>query len=95
MARASQVQEEIAKAFKVMNTTFTVSAELVEKDKLIEAVLKVLERDPRFTKIEERNVKRILRKLELEDLTYLANVFDVFGEWLDQALKQAANQVSA
>ena len=52
------------------------------KDKLIEAVLKVLRTNPRFSKIEERNVKRILRKLDLEDLVYLANVFDVFAEWL-------------
>ena len=53
-----------------------------EKDKLIEAVLRVLRMNPRFSKIEERNVKKILRKLDLEDLVYLANVFDVFAEWL-------------
>ncbi|MEM0458675.1 MAG: hypothetical protein QXZ31_02305 [Thermofilaceae archaeon] len=57
-----------------------------EKDRLIEAVLNVLRRNPKFSKIEERNVKRILRKLELEDLTYLANVFDVYSEWLDRTL---------
>lgn len=54
-----------------------------EKDKLIEAVLRVLRKNLRFSKIEERNVKRILRKLDTEDLIYLANVFDVFSEWLD------------
>lgn len=59
----------------------------VEKDALIEALLNVLRRNPKFSKIEERNVKRILRKLEVEDLTYLANVFDVFLEWLDTAFK--------
>jgi hypothetical protein len=58
------------------------AAQQEEKDKLIEAVLKVLRMNPRFSKIEERNVKRILRKLDLEDLVYLANVFDVFAEWL-------------
>jgi len=57
-----------------------------EKDRLIEAVLNVLRRNPKFSKIEERNVKRILRKLELEDLTYLANVFDVYSEWLERTL---------
>ena len=59
-----------------------------EKDKLIEAVLKVLKMNPRFSKIEERNVKRILRKLDLEDLVYLANVFDVFAEWLSAREQQ-------
>jgi len=59
-----------------------------EKDKLIEAVLKVLRMNPRFSKIEERNVKRILRKLDLEDLVYLANVFDVFAEWLSAREQQ-------
>jgi len=60
-----------------------------EKDRLIEAVLKVLRRNPRFSKIEERNVKRVLRKLDIEDLVYLANVFDVFSEWLDEVLGPA------
>jgi len=59
-----------------------VAAAQEEKDKLIEAVLRVLRMNPRFSKIEERNVKKILRKLDLEDLVYLANVFDVFAEWL-------------
>ncbi len=63
--------------------------ELEEKDRLIEAVLRVLRWNPRFSKIEERNVKRILRKLDPEDLTYLANVFDVFAEWLEGALGRA------
>jgi len=64
-----------------------------EKDKLIEAVLKVLRMNPRFSKIEERNVKRILRKLEFEDLVYLANVFDVFAEWL--SAREQLGQASA
>lgn len=66
------------------------SQQEMEKDKLIEAVLRVLRRNPRFSKIEERNVKRIFRKLEIEDLTYLANVFDVFSEWLEAALSGEA-----
>ncbi|MEM1568153.1 MAG: hypothetical protein QXI84_06730, partial [Thermofilaceae archaeon] len=64
----------------------TVATQEAEKDRLIEAVLNVLRRNPKFSKIEERNVKRILRKLELEDLTYLANVFDVYSEWLERTL---------
>lgn len=60
-----------------------------ERTKLVEAVLRVLRRNPRFSKIEERNVKRILSKLEISDLTYLANVFDVFSEWLDETLSTA------
>lgn len=52
------------------------------KDELIESVLKVLRKNPKFSKIEERNIKRIMRKLEHNDLVYLANVFDVYMEWL-------------
>uniref|UniRef100_A0A7C4BA36 Uncharacterized protein n=1 Tax=Thermofilum pendens TaxID=2269 RepID=A0A7C4BA36_THEPE len=54
------------------------------KDSLVEAVLEVLRLNPRFSKIEERNVKRILRKLDESDLTYLANTFDVFREFLEK-----------
>lgn len=55
-----------------------------EKDSLIEAVLAVLRLNPMFSKIEEKNVKKILRKLEKSDLTYLANTFDVFREFLEK-----------
>ncbi len=55
-----------------------------EKDSLIEAVLSILRANPRFSKIEEKNVKKILRKLEREDLVYLANTFDVFREFLER-----------
>lgn len=56
------------------------------KDELIESILKVLRRNPKFSKIEERNIKRIMRKLEQSDLVYLANVFDAYMEWLDAKL---------
>ncbi|AKG38218.1 hypothetical protein MA03_01470 [Infirmifilum uzonense] len=52
------------------------------EDELIEAVLRVLRLDRRFTKIEEKNVKKILRKLDKSDLTYMANVFDSLYEVL-------------
>lgn len=55
-----------------------------EKEALIEAVLAVLRLNPRFSKIEEKNVKKILRKLEKSDLTYVANTFDVFREFLEK-----------
>ncbi|RLF06097.1 MAG: hypothetical protein DRK00_02620 [Thermoprotei archaeon] len=55
-----------------------------EKDELIEAILKVLRLDPHFTKVEERGVKRILRKLDRGDLVYLANVFESFAEWIEE-----------
>lgn len=55
-----------------------------EKDPLIEAVLAVLRLNPRFSKIEEKNVKKILRKLEKSDLTYMANTFDAFREFLEK-----------
>lgn len=55
-----------------------------EKDQLIEAVLRVLRLDRSFGKIEEKNVKKILRKLEKEDLTYLANAFDSLYEYLEE-----------
>jgi hypothetical protein len=54
------------------------------KDSLVEAVLGVLRLNPGFSKIEERNVKRILKKLDESDLTYLANTFDVFREFLEK-----------
>jgi len=54
------------------------------KDSLVEAVLEVLRLNPRFSKIEERNVRRILKKLDESDLTYLANTFDVFREFLEK-----------
>ncbi|MEM1508636.1 MAG: hypothetical protein QXY49_03915 [Thermofilaceae archaeon] len=56
------------------------------KDELIESMLKVLRKNPKFSKIEERNIKRIMRKLEQNDLVYLANVFDVYMEWLVRQL---------
>jgi len=55
-----------------------------EKDKLIEAVLRVLRLDRRFSKMDEKNVKKILRKLDKSDLTYLANVFDSLYEALEE-----------
>lgn len=54
------------------------------KDSLIEAVLSVLRLNPAFSKIEEKNVRKILRKLEKSDLVYLANTFDVFREFLER-----------
>jgi len=60
------------------------SSEQQEKDELIEAVLKVLRLDPRFTKVEERGVKKILRKLDRGDLVYLANVFESLAEWVEE-----------
>ncbi len=56
------------------------------KDMLIESILKVLRKNPKFSKIEERNIKRIMRKLEQSDLVYLANIFDAYMEWLDTKL---------
>ncbi len=61
-----------------------VDEELAEKDRLAEAVLRVLRLDRRFGKIEEKNVRKILRKLDKSDLTYLANVFDSLYEVLEE-----------
>ncbi len=61
-----------------------VDEELAEKDRLVEAVLRVLRLDRRFGKIEEKNVRKILRKLDKSDLTYLANVFDSLYEVLEE-----------
>jgi len=60
------------------------TGEHAEKDKLIEAVLRVLRLDRRFSKMDEKNVKKILRKLDKSDLTYLANVFDSLYEALEE-----------
>ncbi len=46
------------------------------KAELIESALRVLRLSPSFTKRDEKSVKRILKKLDLKDLTYLANLFD-------------------
>ncbi|QOJ78620.1 hypothetical protein IG193_07635 [Infirmifilum lucidum] len=61
-----------------------VDEEFPEKDRLIEAVLRVLRLDRRFGKIEEKNVRKILRKLDKSDLTYLANVFDSLYEVIEE-----------
>ena len=47
-----------------------------EKNELIEAVLNVLRIMPNFSKRDEKNVKKILKKLDRKDLVYLANIFD-------------------
>lgn len=51
-------------------------AEEERKAELIESALKVFRLSPSFTKRDEKQVKKILKKLELDDLTYLANLFE-------------------
>lgn len=58
-----------------------------EKVELIGAVISVLKFSPTFTKRDERRVKKILKKLEVEDLTYLANIFDELYEHLKNTLE--------
>ena len=53
-----------------------------EKVELIDAVISVLRFSPTFTKRDEKRVKKIFKKLEVEDLTYLANIFDELYEYL-------------
>ncbi len=57
-----------------------------EKVELIGAVISVLKFSPTFTKRDEKRVKKIFKKLEVEDLTYLANIFDELHEYLKNAL---------
>ena len=46
------------------------------KVELVESALRVFRLSPSFTKRDEKSVKKILKKLDLKDLTYLANLFD-------------------
>ncbi|RLE63864.1 MAG: hypothetical protein DRJ38_06560 [Thermoprotei archaeon] len=58
-----------------------------EKVELIDAVISVLRFSPTFTKRDEKRVKKIFKKLEVEDLTYLANIFDELYEYLKNTLE--------
>ena len=62
------------------------NAKQESKDELINAILKVLRVNPYFSKIDEKNVKKIFKKLEINDLIYLANIFDSLAEWLAENL---------
>ena len=57
------------------------------KRELVEAVLRVFRYSPAFDKVTERSVKRVLMKLNVEDLTLLANVADDLLLALREALE--------
>lgn len=57
------------------------------KGELMRGILEVISYSPSYDRIVEKNVRRILGKLDLEDLTYLANVFDDLADFLREKLR--------
>ena len=71
---------------KIMN--WVENMEELEKKELIKAIINVLKFSPAFTKRDEKEVKKIFKKLEKRELTYLANLFDELYEYLSSTLRQ-------